>query len=300
VRIFKVFLISALFLSNPASAAPIKITQIKPSFYIPVSTPGDQINNLITSPISIFLGGTMESTTSGTTKAYLGAFDWNGVKQWEFFAPVESMGSDIGKDNLGNLYLFGLSVSNETSSVSISPDTATLNPDNVQIESTYSPNNELKILSVWKISSSGQLAGVFTQTFPRAVFTKNIRFDGKVFILSGYQETKYFELNMGLDGTLGKITYPKEIRETDKPLDMKFGTNKLSYFISKSAILGIPSWKPKRALPVLIERSKFGAIKNANYFAEKVISTAYQRNLAFTLLSESTLGFGISIVRPLR
>ena len=105
---------------------------------------------------------------------------------------------------------------------------------------------------------------------------------------------------MGLDGTLGKITYPKEIRETDKPLDAKFGTNKLSYFISKSAILGIPSWKPKRALPVLIERSKLGAIKNANYFAEKVISTAYQRNLAFTLLSESTLGFGISIVRPLR
>ena len=75
---------------------------------------------------------------------------------------------------------------------------------------------------------------------------------------------------------------------------------KLSYFISKSAILGIPSWKPKRALPVLIERSKLGAIKSANYFAEKVISTSYQRNLAFTLLSESTLGFGISIVRPLR
>lgn len=299
MKFLKLFLVFSLLLSNEASAAPIKVTQVKPSFYIPTSTTGDQINNLVTTPISIVVGGTFESTTAGVTTGYLAAFDWQGVKQWEFNPLIESIGSDLSRDNSGNLYLYGAAISEETTTSTISSDTATLNPDNVQVDPTYAPKNELRNLVIWKVSSSGQLLAKYSQGFPNAFFPKRISFDGKNFLLTGYSNEKYFEIKMDSEGNFGKPIYPKENLVPAKPQEYKFGTNKLIYTISRSPIPGIPSWKPKRPISVLITKSKGGMIKSANYFAEKEISTAYQRNMAFVFLSESTLGFGISIVRPL-
>ena len=148
MKFLKLFLVFSLLLSNEASAAPIKVTQVKPSFYIPTSTTGDQINNLVTTPISIVVGGTFESTTAGVTTGYLAAFDWQGVKQWEFNPLIESIGSGLSRDNSGNLYLYGAAISEETTTSTISSDTATLNPDNVQVDPTYAPKNELRNLVI--------------------------------------------------------------------------------------------------------------------------------------------------------
>ena len=73
----------------------------------------------------------------------------------------------------------------------------------------------------------------------------------------------------------------------------------MHYFLSKGPIYGIPSWKPKKSYSVLIEYSKLGTKKIADYFPDTVICVGFEVNLGFIALTNSASGYGISIVKPL-
>ena len=300
MKFLKVALVSSLFLTGVAHSAPIvKVKAAPNSFNINLSSANDQLFKVATSPISIFTAGTTESTSAVTT-AYLASYSWSGIKQWESQINNESIGVDLIKDSNGGLLLYGAAVSTDSATISNVSDTATLNPDGVNVAPTYSPNNSLTNIVVWKFSSTGQLVANYILPFADVVFPKNITEVNKKFILSGYSKSKYFNITFDTSGSFGKVSYPREPIEKFTPSIYKFGTNKITYFLSSSAISGVTGWKPKRPIPVLIERAKSGAIKIANYFPGNIVSTAYQSGSGFVSLNQIGLQYGISIITPIK
>ena len=300
MKFLKVVLVSTLFLTGVATAAPVvKVKAAPNSFNINLSSTNDQLFKITTNPISIFTAGTTESTSAVTT-AYLASYSLSGVKQWESQINNESMGADLIKDASGGLLLYGAAVSSDSATISNVSDTATLNPDSVNVAPTYSPSNSLTNLTIWRYSSSGQLLATYILPFTDIVYPKNITEINKNFVLSGDTNSKYFNIAFDGSGTFGKISYPREPIEKFTPGIYKFGTNKITYFLSSSAISGVTGWKPKRPIPVLIERAKSGVIKIANYFPGNIVSTAYQSGIGFVSLNQIGLQYGISIITPIK
>jgi hypothetical protein len=104
---------------------------------------------------------------------------------------------------------------------------------------------------------------------------------------------------MDLSGVFGTPTYPKAPKAKDLAQDFKYGKEKLKFLPTAKALIGIPTWKPKKPTPVLIQYNKFGAKRAVASFQGVPLFVFYKSNTGVIVGSELTSGFGISIVKPL-
>jgi hypothetical protein len=289
-----------LGLSNSAIAA-IRVTPTSPNFTIPYISKGDQVAAGLLSGSSLIVTSTIENPASGISNAYIATYGLDGGKNWEVSIPIESVAGPVAKDNLGNIYVLGASVSTNDSSAPIpTNDSSALNPDNVQTEPVVTPKNILTNLTVWKISNSGALQQTFVLPINEVVFPSSISTTANGFILAANTSKQYFQVPIDLTGTFGTITYPKQPKAKDLTQEIKLASGKLKFFISSKSIIGIPTWKPKKPIPVLIQYSKFGQIKVANYFQGTPNFIIFQPSAGAIIGTELTSGFGVTIVKPLK
>ena len=298
---FSFFTLLIFAITGTATAAT-KVELKSPEFVIPLNiSAGDQATSAMLFGTNLIIAATVESTSNGFASAALYSYGIDGAKQWELLIPGESIAGPLTKDKLGNIYLLGSTVSALPTPVAspVISDQAVINPDNVQTEQPITPKNSLTNLIVWKISNSGQLIQSYQLPVDEVVIPKTINLAPTGLIIAAATAKKYLQVSMSIDGTFGKPALIKSPKSVDLSGEFKAGTNKLKFFISNKSINGIPSWKPKRPIPVLIQYSKFGSIKGANYFQGSAQFVLFQANTGVIVGCESTTGVGISIVKPL-
>ena len=301
MKFLKLSILVTFFITSTAHAvAPIKVMPKKLDFQINLSgSSGDQLNQVLTTSSAIVIAGTIESTTSGVSAAYLASYNTLGDKRWEFKADTESVGSLLIKASDGYLYLIGSTVVTDTGIAISLPDTATLNPDNVQVQQVFTPRGALKNISIWKVSQTGQLISNSQANLGDVVLPTQVESKNNMLQISGLLGSGKFQIATDLNGNFGEMKSIKTLNDVGLDQIVVKKTGKLKFLISSKPIPGIPSWKPKHPIPILLQYSKLGTLKAANYFQGSGISASYQTNIGFVVLTESSLGYGISIVKPL-
>jgi hypothetical protein len=301
IRKFVAALLLLILFSESATAAS-KITLKTADFSISYNAgSSDQVTSGILSGNSLIVGSTIDNQSNGYSTANISSYSFDGSKQWDLPLTGEGISGQLAKDKLGNIYLLGAIVSPSSTqpNVPITNSPTDINPDNVQVDPVTTPNNSLTTLNVWKVSNTGQLLQTFQLPINEPISPKSISSSTNGFLITGMTPKRYFQVSMDIDGVFGSITTIKTPKTSDLIGEFKSGSNKLKFFLASKSIVGVPTWKPKKPTPVLIQYSKLGTVKAANYFQGSPVFLLYQANLGVIVGSESTTGFGISIVKPL-
>jgi hypothetical protein len=286
--------LTSLLISESAYAA-VKVEVKTPNFTINYVNPGDQVGAGLLVGNSLLISSTIDNPASSNLTSY--GFD--GSKQWELQIPGESIATAINKDASGNLYLLGAVPTLSTPAPSPVQSPVTINPDNVQVDPVTTPINTLNSIAIWKVSSTGSLLQTFTLPINEAVNPISLTTSATGFAICASTAKKYLQVTMDLSGVFGTPTFPKAPKAKDLAQDFKYGKEKLKFLPTAKALIGIPTWKPKKPTPVLIQYNKLGAKRAVASFQGVPLFVFYKSNTGVIVGSELTSGFGISIVKPL-
>lgn len=298
-----VFAIIAALLIPTTAGAAIKVENKQPDFMVNLSgNIGDQVTSAQILGESLVIAATIDNPVNNFTTVNLSSYSFNGIKQWDLPINTEAISGPMSQDKIGNLYLLGATVSTSIITPTPTPTLGsnTINPDNIQTDPVTTPTNTLNNLIIWKISNSGQLLQTFQLPVGEAVSPKSITSSSTGLTIGASTSNRYFQVSLTNEGLFGPIKYVKQPKSLLLNQEFKSGTNKLRYFPATKSILGIPSWKPKKPAPVLVQYSKAGQIKAANNFQGTVLFIYFQPTIGVIVGSESVSGFGISIVKPLK
>lgn len=298
---YRLFLFGILFLSlicEPASAA-VRVVVKTPDFTVKYENPGDQVSAGLLVGNSIVISSTIENSSSGIATAHLSSYGLDGTKQWDLPIKTESAAGPIARDTTGNFYFLGVNTSSTQPIQQSSSQPVTINPDNVQIDPVVTPSNTLNTLTIWKISNTGDLLQTYSLPFSEGVIPNSISYSTSGLSVGAYLSKKYFQVSIDENGVFSSPTYLKAPGNFDLAQDFKFGKEKLKFLPTAKALIGIPSWKPKRPTPVLIQYSKLGSKRAVNSFQGLPLFVFYKSSIGVIVGSESPTGFGISIVKPL-
>ena len=295
------FAVLIVFTFSENALAAVKINPKSPDFALTLGgNVGDQVTSGLLLENSLILTATIDNPTSNSASAYFYSYLPDGTKQWELQIPTESVSGPITKDAAGNIYILGATSTQQQIVTAANPDPTVLNPDNIQTDPTFTPTNSLNNLTIWKISISGQLLQTFTLPINEAVRPLSITASTSGLNIGASTATKYFQFTMSSEGSFGAIRFVKAPAAPNSIQEFKSGTNKLRFYVAIKSIPGIPSWRPKKPTPVLVQYSRLGQIKAANYFSGKVLFLLFQPNSGIFVVSETNSGFGVSIVKPLK
>ena len=298
---FGAILLVLIFGFSSAAVAAPRVELKSPDFSINYLSGSDQVTAGALISGSLLISSTLENATTGYASADIASYSLDGIKQWDLPISNESIAGPIAKDATGNIYVLGATVSANTAAVPApTQDPTVLNPDNVQTDPVTTPNNIISNLTIWKISSTGTLQQSFVLPINEAVIPKSITPNVNGFTIGANTKKQYLQVGLDLNGTFGTVLHPKQPKDIDLAQDFKLSSGKLKFFISTKSIVGIPSWKPKKPTPVLIQYSKFGQIKAANYFQGSPKFIFFQPSTGVIVGTELTSGFGITIVKPLK
>ena len=296
-----IFVVLIAFTFHESASAVVKINPKSADFNLTLGgNPGDQVTSGLLLENSLILAATIDNPTNNSASSYVYSYLPDGTKQWELPIPIESVSGPITKDSAGNIYLLGVTPNQQQTVSPLNPDPTVLNPDNIQTDPTFTPTNSLNILTVWKISISGQLLQTFTLPVNEVVRPLSITASTSGLNIGASTATKYFQVTMSSDGSFGTLRYVKAPASTISIQEFKSGTNKIRFYIATKPIPGISSWRPKKPTPVLVQYSRLGQIRAANYFSGKVLFVLFQSNSGIYVVSETNSGFGVSIVKPLK
>lgn len=301
----KTFFVSLLLLAFTTSnaIAAIKIEIKTPNFPIILGgNVGDQVSSAQLIENSLIIASTIDNPANSFSTINISSYSVDGVKQWELPISNEAISGPMTKDNSGNLYLLGATPTpaQPTQGTSPSPEAGVINPDNVQTEPTFTPTNALSNLTVWKISSSGQLLQTFFLPLNEVVQPLSISNTTNGLNIGAKTSSRLFQVTLLSDGTFSSMKSQKDTKSQNSVQEFKSGQNKLRFFVATKPIPGITNFRPKKPTPVLIQYSKSGLLKAANYFPGKVIFLLFQPNLGIIVGSETKSGYGVSIVKPLK
>ena len=296
-----IFVVLIAFTFNESASAVVKINPKSADFNLTLGgNPGDQVTSGLLLENSLILAATIDNPTNNSASSYVYSYLPDGTKQWELPIPIESVSGPITKDSAGNIYLLGVTPTQQQTVSPLNPDPTVLNPDNIQTDPTFTPNNSLTNLTIWKISISGELLQTFTLPVNEVVRPLSINSSTSGLNIGAATSKKFFQVTMSLEGSFGSIRYVKALASPSSIQEFKSGTNKLRFYIATKPIPGIPSWRPKKPTPVLVQYSRLGQIRAANYFSGKVLFALFQSNSGIFVVSESNSSFGVSIVKPLK
>ncbi len=201
MKFLAVVVAALLAFSTPAEAAQKRIA-VKKIEKIAV-TSGAEL--LVANGSSIVTISNVDSTTSDVA---LSAIDISGAALWN--TVVDSGGDEIAmasaRDNAGNLWIAGFSAAPAPQESATSTSVAE-NPDSVVVEPTQDSRNDLNRLTIWKVSSSGELLETFnsTENLPGLINAISVTSSGASLV--GQYNQRSFIQNVSPSGAFGKILY---------------------------------------------------------------------------------------------
>jgi hypothetical protein len=248
-----IFLIALALSATPAVAAPKSIT-VKKLTSVAIS---HKAEFLVTSGKSIITIGNSDGINSNIL---LTGVDPNGVVLWQksIDSGVDEVALAATTDTAGNIWLAGASsmkVSAESSTVTVVAD----NPDGVISEPISQLRNDMNQLTIWKVSSSGEIISTFSSnplSAPPLVNALSANSTG-ISIVGSILE-KPFVQNVTAQGTFGKIS---SIGSSQTSLNaiVRHADGSASIFGASSETLGGKKLAGRRD-GVLIKVSKSGQI----------------------------------------
>ena len=201
MKFLAVVVAALLAFSTPAEAAQKRIA-VKKIEKIAV-TSGAEL--LVVNGSSIVTISNIDSTTSDIA---LNAIDISGAALWN--TVVDSGGDEIAmasaRDNAGNLWIAGFSATPAPQESATSTSVAE-NPDSVVVEPTQNSRNDLNRLTIWKISSSGELLETFNSTENLSGLINAISVTSSGASLVGQYNQRSFIQNVSPSGAFGKVLY---------------------------------------------------------------------------------------------
>lgn len=297
MKILKGVLALALVLmcATPAVAAT-KVIKVIPAKAITTLTfsgaLGDQYLGATTSANSIVYVGTVESNTAspslGLSDGYIAAISATGTKQWELRlgGVTDDIATAVAKDKSGNYWVLGAS-SDPVVTIEVNPVVPGLNPDSATAEPTSSPTSFNRIF-IWKVSPIGSLVASYNLPSDQPIFPKSITPSTTGFTITGdLADSTSFTLPLDSLGVFGSISPLTLKKITPRAIDVvSAGTYTFKSFISKTAILGIPSWKPKTPTPVILEYTKAKTLKAAYSIKGTIIYRAWQQGIGLVVITQ--------------
>lgn len=201
MKFLAVVVAALLAFSTPAEAAQKRIA-VKKIEKIAV-TSGAEL--LVANGSSIVTISNVDSTTSDIA---LSAIDISGAALWN--TVVDSGGDEIAmasaRDNAGNLWIAGFSATPAPQESATSTSVAE-NPDSVVVEPTQDSRNDLNRLTIWKVSSSGELLETFNspENLPGLINAISVTSSGASLV--GQYNQRSFIQNVSPSGAFGKVLY---------------------------------------------------------------------------------------------
>ncbi len=304
-------LVLSLALFTPSANAAIKVTPAKaPVTAISPAGSGDQISDFTVNPSVIAIVGTIESglanlvttPTLGGSDGFITALDKSKVRLWDLRlgSASDDIARAVTKDRSGYFWIAG-STSKPMETATSVVDSATLNLDSIVVEPVSTPTNSLNRLVIWKVGITGQLAETYYFDVDGVVAPSVINFDGVYLKVTGNitkdLTTQQFSILLDQSGSFSRFT-PGKIPAQKPPAiaTIKAGVNNLKSFISKTTIIGIPSWRAKSPTPVIVKYTKAGKALAANSFTGKVKKILWQSGVGAVVLVETNLDNEVHIL----
>jgi hypothetical protein len=318
-KLLVALVVAATFTSDPsvssaalAATKAIKVLPAKPFFTSTWSgSTGDQVSAFTTTPISIVLVGTVESstpttgTTSGNSDGFIQAVDYQGSVQWSLHlgGSGDEIATAIGKDKTGGYLVVGSASATPVAATPTSNDTTSAtNPDGLTLEPTSAPTNSLTQLALWRVSSTGALLSTTLLDAKGVVSPVTLIATTTGYRIAGdlYQGQRFDKFSVAINSNyqFGQITTAPASKPSTLAAitTIKAGTLSYKSFLSDGPIKSIPSWKPKSAIPVVIGFNKLAVMQSAHYLQGKVLSLQWQSGRGLVVLTERSDGFGITII----
>ena len=149
---------------------------------------------------------TFVNTGGVNSNIALTGLDPSGAQLWQ--KTIDSGADEIALagavDSTGNLWLAGASaevVAAETTTVQLPPD----NPDGVVAEPVTKLRGDMSLLTVWKLSPTGDLLATYSLTQPTPALISAISANASGVSLVGRLADKPFALSMSSTGAFGKL-----------------------------------------------------------------------------------------------
>jgi hypothetical protein len=323
LRLISLFAVGSAFLyasTSQAATAVIKVLPAKPLIVATLAAGADdEISAAVTTSGSLIIAGTVTGTSGdwvttpslGGSDGFIASISFSGVRNWDLRlgGATDEIASALVRDKSGNYWVVGsaaksiITTDSPTPAPSSSP-TAILNPDGVVVDPLPAASPTLDQLVVWKVSRTGALLATYSIAAPGTIFPQSLALKGSLFTASGEVAsggiTKKFTILFDSDGNFSQLILAKlDPLNSTSVVSLTAGPNHWWLSTSAGPIAGIPSWKPKRALPVAILYSKTGKILDARYFTTTPRISVWQAGIGLVSLSEQGSGFGMTIVNPL-
>ena len=301
-----------------AKVAPLKVAPVAPiSISQLTGAQGDQVSALALTPSAIVIAGTVESTSAtsawvkssslGGTDGFIAALDTIGNHLWDIRlgSAQDDVATSIATDKQGNFWVAGVTqgAPMPMPAPAVTPGTIpTINPDNVKVNPVTPPAPALSRLVLWQVSSTGQLLGTYVYESAGAIIPQSLAMTPTGFSVTGRTivGNNLQGFMIAFDGT--KFLTPTFFsqRVTSVAFNRSFAIPRgtIKSFIAMGAIAGIPSWKSKAAIPVIIQYSKNKAIVGASYIHGNIVDMQYQRNIGVVAVTSQSDGYGLYLVVP--
>ena len=166
-RVLLVFIL--IFTLQPSTANAIVMTDTKVLIELPYSK-SDQVSDVVLTPVSAILIGTIESPNStwingnlgGASDGFIASYSSLGAPLWNLRlgGAENEIATSAAIDADGSIWVLGAA----TSLVTPTPKPATgpvLNPDNVVPEPGQVKNSPLNRIKLWQVSNTGRLLNSF-------------------------------------------------------------------------------------------------------------------------------------------
>ena len=328
MKLARISVIAALLLASAdvshaaisAKSAPLKVMPLAP---ITVSNltgaAGDQVSALALTPSAIAIAGTVESSSAtngwvaskslGGTDGFIAALDASGNHIWDIRlgSVQDDIATAMALDKQGNYWVVGatqgVATSTPTPTATPTPNAApTINPDGVKVIPVAPPAPGLTRLVLWNISATGQLLNTFTYDAAGVIFPQSIASTATGASISGrlISTNNLQGFTITFDGTKFSTPTLFSQRVTSVAFNRTFAIThgSIKSYIAMGSIPGIPSWKSKAAVPVVIQYSKTKTVVAANYLHGTVVDMQYQRNIGVVAITNQAGGYGLYVLQP--
>ena len=195
------FIAALLAFSTPAHAVQKKISVKK----IERITAVPNAELIVANNSTIIL---VSSTQSATSDISLSALDSSGSKIWEktLDSGLDEIAMAATRDTAGNLWLAGFTATASTQET-LTPTVISENPDAVLIELSEGSRSDLNRLTIWKISSAGELLATYFSTENLPGLVNGISLTSTGLTIVGQYNQRSFIQSANLSGTFGKVSY---------------------------------------------------------------------------------------------
>jgi hypothetical protein len=201
MKFLAVFIAALLAFSTPAEAVQkrVAVKKIEKIATLPTA------ELLFASGSSIITVGNIESATSDIS---LSALNSDGTPSWSLNldSGLDEIAMAATPDSAGNIWLAGFSATTVVEETT-TPTVVAENPDSVLVEPSQPTRSDLNRLTLWKVTSNGQLEASYysSENLPGIINSISISKSG-LSILGQYNQKSFIQV-MSLSGSFGALAY---------------------------------------------------------------------------------------------